>query len=299
MRSSTLALSIAICLLCCPVAIAQVPKFTIVSMTREPPGPIPPGGKFKLKVTVRNDGDTIPAGRRFDFAFTTPDALAIGQPTGTPALFFGFCPGATPITMVCQCFAAWEKGQTVEMETEVTAGSGARGAVTVTFRVTSGSVSDTATTTVQIALAGPDLLPDAGLGSFESDPPKTQIRGRVQALSPFVTNAGTTTSSGPITLKVQLSGGTEFYLDNSGSLTRTLDEAIAPGMRGSFRSVGDRIILAFKETGVQSIFLTVSGGGDVEPSNNTKTIQFEVIRDEADALTRLELGNKLAEILGR
>lgn len=292
MRSSTQALSIAICLLCCPVAIAQVPKFTIVSITRESPGPIPPGGKFKLKVTVRNDGDTIPAGRRFDFAFTTPDALAIGQPTGTPALFFGFCPGATPINMVCQCFAAWEKGQTVEMETEVTAGSGARGAVTVTFQVRSGAVSETVSITVQIALAGPDLVPDL------SHSPPDQIRGRLGFLYAFLKNIGTMPTEGQANLTITLSAGVNFLSDLSGVKTLTCPGVILPRDQCTFTTFHG-LTMRFDEVGVQSIVLTASGGGDVEPSNNIKTFQFQVAREDPDPLNRLDVTQKLAEILGR
>ncbi len=285
----------------CPVAWAQVPKFTIVSITADPPGPHAPGAKFKIKVAVRNDGDTIPAGRRFDFVFTTPDALAIAPPTGTPALFFGYCPGATPANMVCQCFAAWEKGQTVELQTEVTVGSSARGNVTVTFTVKSGTVSETSTQTMQIALGGPELVPDAVFNKYNDHPPGTQLSGRRLEFHPRVFNAGSVISQGGISLNLQLSGGLSCQWFPSGFTWQPpVPIVVRPETFEYFFSFDSGgLSLKVNEPGFQSIFITISGGGDVDPSNNTKTFSFEVVPSDPDPLNRLDRTEELAEILGR
>ncbi len=291
MRAFTLALSVIVAVLCCPPVQAQVPKFTIISITTDPPGPHEPGTKFKIKVNVRNDGDTIPAGRRFDFVFSTANALAIGQPTGTPALFFGYCPGSTPINVVCQCFAAWEKGQTVEMETEVTIGSTAFGPMTVTFQVRSGSVSETATAAVHVIFRGPDLI------VYSNDVPVgPQRRGGAKCFDTFLWNVGNLPTQGPFTLKIEPSGGVSFFRNESLGVMTLSGSFSIPAVEMRRFGAG---CFGFESVGLQAVYLTVSGGGDLNPSNNLLTIQFEVIREDPDPLNRLSVTNKLAEILGR
>ncbi len=287
------AFALVIAILVSSAAMAQVPKFTIVSITTDPPGPLAPGAKFKIKVKVRNDGDTIPAGRRFDFIFTSPNAVAIAIPTGTPALFFGYCPGATPNSMVCLCFAAWEKGQTVEMETEVTVGNNARGTVTVSFEVKSGAASATGSITVQIVLAGPDLVPDINVDLKD----EFQKRGEVANVFPRLKNIGTAPTQGEIKVTIALSEGLEFWGDDHYRATLTTETVVAPGetYEGFFFNKQMRIF----HLGIQSIALNVSGGADVDLSNNSKTFKFEVVRELPDHLNRVINLDRLAEVFGR
>lgn len=272
---------------------AQTPKFTIVSMATDPPGPHPPGSKFKIKVVVRNDGDTIPAGRGFVFIFSTAYALAIGQPSGTPALFFGYCPGSTPHAMACQCFAAWEKGQTAEMETEVTAGGTVSGDTTVTFEVKSGTTSERKDLTITFdppKPAGPDLVPETEVmhGTYGREPRMRE--GDKFLIQAFVRNDGTVKSEGEIQGEVLLPFGMSH---TSGPRDFIIYGAIDPGKYGDPRPTSLFGVKADFQAFRPTIRVIISGGGDVRLDNNEKTVEFVIEPKIPDPLVRI------AEELGR
>jgi hypothetical protein len=169
-------------------------------------------------------------------------------------------------------------------------------------------VSETVSTTVQIALAGPDLVPNLMFSeNYKDIPVTTRRRGTHVPAVPFAVNVGNAPSQGrDITLKVELSGGVDNpYRSDSRVFTMSFFCCCCSGpdtfpiLPGESRRRFEGFPLLLTETGPQSIFLTISGGGDVNPSNNTMTFPFEVVREDPDPLNRLDNTQKLAEILGR
>lgn len=156
MRQTSLMLLL-FALLCAPMARADI-KFTIVRMSTDATGPVAPGGEFTVVVEVRNDGDPIPRDAQgFKFGFSSSDDVSIGQPTGTPAEFHGYCPNATEKNQACECYAAFQNGQTMTSQAKVKVGPNAKGTVTITYTVSRGTESASQSVTVQIAAgAAPD-----------------------------------------------------------------------------------------------------------------------------------------------
>ena len=140
---------------------------------------------------------------------------------------------------------------------------------------------------IRIAVAGPDLRP-----SFALIGGPTAVRGRVLTLEISVDNEGAARTEGEFMITVTRSTGVRFR-GSGDSAVRTFKSqvAVAPGdfwpsvLAPVWASI--QVPVELLNAGPQSVVITVSGGSDVNSSNNTKSFDFNVLADDPDPLIRV------------